>query len=327
MTRIAIIGAGFSGLSLATLLKDKADITVFEKARGIGGRLSTRRGEPYAFDHGAQYFTAREEAFQEFLRPLLMKGLVRRWDAKYARYDSNRKISFTDWKLDEPRYVGTPGMNSPLKELAKQHHVRLNCRVTKIERDSDWQLFDQEGNNLGQFDWVISTAPTPQTGALFPDTFQYISEICHAEMYPCFALMLGFEEALGWDFDAAHIDNSDLSWLAINSSKPQRPSKQTLVAHSSIGFAAEYAERRHEEVIRKLCLEIERVTGCYVGHSQHTALHFWRYANSDRSIQYDSLIDQNLRLAACGDWCNGGRVEGAFMSAHRLAEHLESLIQ
>ena len=33
MTKIAIIGAGLSGLSAARFLKDRAEITLFEKAR------------------------------------------------------------------------------------------------------------------------------------------------------------------------------------------------------------------------------------------------------------------------------------------------------
>lgn len=53
MTKIAVIGAGLSGLSFAHLLQDYAEIILFEKARGVGGRMSTRRAEPYCFDHGA----------------------------------------------------------------------------------------------------------------------------------------------------------------------------------------------------------------------------------------------------------------------------------
>jgi predicted NAD/FAD-dependent oxidoreductase len=45
--RIAIIGAGLSGLILARALSQHASVNVFEKARGVGGRMSTR----YA-DHG-----------------------------------------------------------------------------------------------------------------------------------------------------------------------------------------------------------------------------------------------------------------------------------
>lgn len=43
MKRIAIIGAGLSGLVLARQLASNADITVFEKARGVGGRMSTSK--------------------------------------------------------------------------------------------------------------------------------------------------------------------------------------------------------------------------------------------------------------------------------------------
>ena len=41
--KIAIIGAGFSGCNLYNNLKDKYEnITIFEKSRGVGGRLSTK---------------------------------------------------------------------------------------------------------------------------------------------------------------------------------------------------------------------------------------------------------------------------------------------
>jgi predicted NAD/FAD-binding protein len=40
MTRIAILGAGVSGLTVANNLKNHAEITIFEKARSVGGRMS-----------------------------------------------------------------------------------------------------------------------------------------------------------------------------------------------------------------------------------------------------------------------------------------------
>lgn len=43
--RIAIIGAGFGALTLANRLHPKAAVTLFEKARGLGGRMSTRQAE------------------------------------------------------------------------------------------------------------------------------------------------------------------------------------------------------------------------------------------------------------------------------------------
>jgi len=61
--RIAIQGSGVSAAAAAERLAKKHDVTVFEAGRGPGGRMSTRRAENYQWDHGAQYFTPKTEAF------------------------------------------------------------------------------------------------------------------------------------------------------------------------------------------------------------------------------------------------------------------------
>src|SRR3546814_9540556 len=70
--RVAIIGAGISGLACARRLRDAGlEATLFDKSRGIGGRLATRRANPgnpeVAFDHGATHFTARSEGFTKLV--------------------------------------------------------------------------------------------------------------------------------------------------------------------------------------------------------------------------------------------------------------------
>ena len=54
--RIAVIGSGIAGLACARRLSDAGYAPIlFDKGRGIGGRLATRRTpDGRQFDHGAQ---------------------------------------------------------------------------------------------------------------------------------------------------------------------------------------------------------------------------------------------------------------------------------
>lgn len=325
MMKLAIIGAGLSGLSLATLLKGKADITVFDKARGVGGRMSTRRAEPYFFDHGAQYFTARTEAFKQFIEPYVRDGLIQRWDADYALLKGEEIVERRDWALFEPRYVAVPGMNSFAKHLAESVNVKVNAKVQPLEAGNKWRLLDKGGNDLGVFDWVVSTAPVPQTTELLPSSFKHHSDIQAIEMLPSFSLMLGFSKPISLPYEAAHVEESNVSWLAINNSKPERRG-HTLLVHSSSDYASEHIDGDKETILRDLIAETSRITGCDVSAAEYKTLHGWRYANNVGRDQLGPFLDTEMQLAACGDWCVGGRVEGAFIAAHRLAEAIKSLL-
>jgi predicted NAD/FAD-dependent oxidoreductase len=320
MTKIAIIGAGLSGLSAAHLLKDYAEITLFEKARGVSGRMSTRRAEPYFFDHGAQYFTARTKPFQDFIQPLLDQGIIERWNARYMKFEGNQIIERKQWINEEPRYVGVPGMNQVAKFLAQGLDIHINTRIVSLTHQDKWKLTDEQDQQYSGFDWVICTAPAPQAVELLPVSFKYHADIRASQMRACFSLMLGFEQNLPLEFEAAHVTDSDVSWIAVNSHKPKRPGHFTLMVHSS----GEYAEARidddRKQVMQHLIAETSRIIGCDVGTADYKTIHGWRYANNAERNQISTIfLDKEHKLAACGDWCLGGRVEGGFTSAYNLA--------
>ena len=326
MTKIAIIGAGLCGVTVATLLQNHAEIRIFEKARGVSGRMSTRRAEPYFFDHGAQYFTARTLPFQQFIQPLIELGLIQRWNARYVKLDGNQIIERKDWREDEPRYVGVPGMNVIVKHLAKNLEVTLHTRIANVRKEAQWQLYDDQGILLGAFDWVISTAPAPQTVQIFPEEFAYYSQIKAIEMRACFSLMLGFSAPLPLEFEAAHITHPDLSWLAVNSHKPDRGESYTLMVHSSEEFAEAHIEADRNEVMQYLCSATSRLIGYDVSLADYKTVHAWRYANNAKREQGPTFLDVHQQLGACGDWCFGGRVEGAFGAAYQLSEQMKEKI-
>ena len=331
MTNIAIIGAGLAGLTAAHHLKQYANITLFEKARGVSGRMSTRRAEPYFFDHGAQYFTARTPEFQNFIEPLINQGIIKRWNARYAKFDGNQIIERRDWGKEEPRYVGTPAMNAIARMLAEPLDVHINTRIAQITRKDKWVLTDEAGEPYGEFDWVLVTIPAPQVCDLLPASFSHYGVIKEIEMRACFSLMLGFQKPLQLSFDAAHIEHSDLSWIAINSSKPDRGKEFTLMVHASNIYAEAHINDDREQVMRHLLAETSNIIGHDVSDADYKTIHGWRYANNAPNNnkggkQSPIFIDQNQQLATCGDWCQGGRVEGAFMAAYNLANTLKACL-
>ena len=327
MTKIAIIGAGLSGLSVARLLKDYAEITIFEKSRGVGGRISTRRAEPWFFDHGAQYFTVRTEEFKDFIQPLLKQGIIKQWHASYVKFDRNKIIENQNWIQEEPRYVGVPGMNQFAKFLANGINIHLNTKILCLNYQDKWQLMDDQGYEYSNFDWVICTIPSPQAVNLLPKFFSHNYDIQNIQMDSCFSLMLGFNSGFDLEFDAAHVINSDLRWIAVNNSKPQRFGNFSLVIHSSEEYAKAYIDYDREKVKQHLMMETSHVIGHNVSLANYQILHGWRYANNTRKGQtYDIFLDMEHKLAVCGDWCCGGRVEGAFRSAYNLANKMKEII-
>lgn len=300
-------------------------VTVFEKSGGVGGRMATRYAGRFEFDHGAQFFTARTHDFQAFLQPLLDAGVVANWSARFAELAPGRIDNERQWSADYPHYVGVPRMNAIGKWLAQDLDIRLGTEIAHLRRrKNEWCLVSAAGNDLGRFDWVVSTAPAPQTQRLAPNLSAALSRRAgRAVMQACCALMLGFERPLHLSWQAALVRDADISWISLNHSKPGRNDACTLVAHSTNAWADKHLDDDPAELKSCLIAECSRVTGADVSTATHQDLHRWRFANVGKQRGDTYYLDAEQRFAACGDWFIRGRVEGAFTSGHALAAALE----
>jgi predicted NAD/FAD-dependent oxidoreductase len=318
--QIAIIGAGISGLTLAQNLKDDAEVVVYEKARGVGGRMSTRHADPFYFDHGTQYFTARSPAFQRYIAPMIETGLIAPWEGKVITLKEDRTVADCMW--NEPHYVAVSNMNSLCKHLALDLKITLSTEVAPLanKESNSWFLVDKEGNELGAYDWVISTAPPVQTRRLFADYLQADHPLNATPMLGCFTLMIGFHAPWDKPWMAAKVHASPFEWIAVNSSKPGRNKSITsIVANSSHAWAEAHIDDDINETGKFLRREFEYISGIDTSAADHFSCHRWRYALVGEPQDHNPYVDTAQGIASTGDWCSVSRIEDAWQNAVKLA--------
>ena len=319
---VAIIGAGLSGLACARSLSDSGiRVQVFDKSRGPGGRMATRRQGDLRFDHGAQYFTVRDPRFRRWVERWHADGLVARWPGTIAVVRKG-EISF---KVDSTeRWVGVPGMSAICGRLASGLEVTYGSRIVHLEhRDNRWRLRTADGTDAGRFDAVVVSAPAPQTAALLAAPAAHLAErTAEVDMAPCWAAMVSFPDTLGLDFDGAFVEDSPLGWISRNNTKPGRPPNESWILHATPDWSRKHLELDQEVAAQWLVDAFYGAVGRHLPRPTSLTAHRWRFALPVNPLAEPCLFDQDLGLAACGDWASGPRVEGAFLSGCAAAELL-----
>lgn len=323
---IAVIGAGIAGLNLANLLSNIADVVVFEKSDKVGGRIATHNALDFSFDHGAQFFTAKSLVFKEFIKVLETHGVVAQWHANFAELDPSGVIKQRLWDEEFPHYVGTPSMSAIGNYLAKDIDVRFNELVIQIKRINSKWFLDTTSCEYGPFDWVIVCTPARQAYDILPESFN--AKVCLKDvtMQPCFTLMLGYKTHKSFKWDAGFVSGSILSWVSINSSKPERDQLLTIVAMSKNDWAYENFDKEDSFILAKMLPELERIADMSLNDAHYIKIKKWKYANAFKKEVPLELIDFNMQLACCGDWCVSGRIESAFISSLQIVNKLRSVI-
>lgn len=323
-TKVAIIGAGIAGLSCAKRLTALGfQVRLYEKSRGVSGRMSTRKTEDWSTDHGAQYFTARDSLFIEELNQWVDANVAAIWNPRLKVFKKNQ---WQESVSSEKRYVGIPAMNSPGKYLAKSLPIEFNQTIDRITYKKDqWQLHSLEiGNIEGPYDWLVIALPAPQALALTKYIDKSIEEIANnANMNGCWTVMARFAESLGLPFDAAFINDEIISWISRNNSKPNRTGLETWVIHANPQWSQEWIELEKAEAAKQI-LYCAKKFGLDCTQA-NISIHRWRYASGYINPIPGFRLQEDLRLGFCGDWLNGGRVEGAWLSGYTLASQINNL--
>lgn len=311
---IAVIGAGISGaIAARTLANHGLPVTVFEKSGGAGGRMSTRRNDFGSFDHGAQYFTAKDSRFKCYVQSWVEQGIACTWKGNIAVYDARgiyRQSSVM------PRYVGVPGMNAIAKHLLGALQPRWNTLVSKIHRRSSrLALVDAAGEDLGTFDRVVVTAPAAQTAEMVSDIRELAEPIQKIPFDPCWAVLMTLSSELNCDWAGAFLNFGPLRWVARNSTKPGRePTPENWILHASPDWSLAHRDDDPASVTEQLVASFWQDTGLKPQTIDYVLAHRWLYSLPQQVAGHRCFSTADSHIVACGDWAGGPRVEGAFLS-------------
>lgn len=321
-SRVAVIGAGISGLTFARELHDKVakvDITVFEKGNRPGGRVTSKVINGADFDYGAQFFTAKTAPFQALVNDMQSQGVVDDWQGHFIEFDHTTICSQRAWNDEYPHYVGVPNMSAMTQWMAQSLNVQYQSTISRIERKGKvWHLYE-DNLELGQFDWVILTMPPEQVCELLSTDHAFYSPLSTIKMQACFALRIVLNEDVDLGFNAALVRNHDISWISKNSSKPKRIGAPAIIVQSTNNWADAHLADDLEQIEQHMLGCLNEITGLKQSAIESSDVKKWVFANAPRQAGSDYLLDCDTGIAVCGDGLVHGRIESAFTSAQQLA--------
>jgi predicted NAD/FAD-dependent oxidoreductase len=321
--RVAVVGAGISGLACASTLKARgAHVVVFEASRRPGGRAATEITPAGSFDQGAQFFTAHSSDFESWVSAWCDERVVERWTAQVIALDGERTLDKT---ASAKRYIVRDGMQVLGRKLGANLDVRLDTTVASVtRRGASWQLFDTKGQSLSHGGHDAVVIAVPDAAALLaaaPDLAQRARAIV---WQPCWAVLLAIEPASGFEFGGAFVnDHPALGWVTREESKltPSAGTGERWVLHATARWSALHLNRTGEEVAALLADAFAKRFN-FGFRPTFISARRWLTAAPANPLKDAYLWDPEQKIGAVGDWCGGPRIEGAFLSGRALAQNI-----
>jgi len=321
---VLIIGAGIAGLAAARELRGRGrSVRVLEKSRGVGGRAATRRLHGVHVDHGAQFFTVRDERLQALVDGWLESGHVVAWMHGVPTWTADRGVQ-PPGPNAHPRFACPGGMSTLGKLLAEGTDVEHGARAVAVRRQGTGWRVELEDGSARDAPQVLLTPPLPQTRALLADLplSNGIQRELDAVRYaPCFAVMAGYSERDAPDWPAVRpSDHDKIAWIARDDTKRDDRSTCVLVIHSTGAHARSRFDDPPDAVADELLADASEIVS-WAGRPAWRDVQRWRYALTEQ-VHPDPWLQVEDGLALAGDAFGEGKIEGAFLSGLEAGRHL-----
>jgi predicted NAD/FAD-dependent oxidoreductase/deoxyribodipyrimidine photolyase len=293
---IAVIGAGVAGCAAARQLQRAGHrVRLYDKGRGAGGRLSTRREGGGQFDYGAMRFHVDQPHAA----------------VEVARWQALGLVEPLAPGLLQPRR----GASALVKAMQAGLSVSFGTRVTSISAGAArlrLALEQADGSAAHvEADRVILAVPAPQALDLWPESGATADALARIVYAPCQTLMLWFAAAVP-DYRPAA---DDPVFSAMSGQGAHR------VLQASAAWSSAWLEAEPSAVAEALLAALTERVGPLPPVLWQRA-HRWRYATVATPLTKPLLTSMDGRVLACGDGFGGSGVGAAWCSGVAAAARL-----
>jgi len=299
-----MIGAGISGLVCARrLVAQGVQVLILEKSRSLAGRCASRKFGDHVVDSGVQYFTLRNPVVRKEVQSVSSDQLQTISPPVYE----NGKI----YREGEERFYLAGGNNRFGKLLAEGLEVRKESEVRGVfPQGKKWEVAGE------LFDGVVSSAPWPQSAALFG--MRESEVVFEPNLTACLEYLIPWDGGRYATLDSTGQD--PLAWVGCENAKEGRiqKGKSVYVVQASTSYSREHLEADPTWWIQDLQKRVEKEWGLDQEKRGATFGHRWRYARRSRGAPQPSALADGLYL--CGDSVTDSRVESVWQSGMEVAE-------
>lgn len=351
---LLIVGAGLTGaLTAAFLARSRPEIaaTVWEKSRGTGGRMSTRRSaaEPaLRVDMGAQYisrFKPRPQQPKSSESEKLKEDVYSRLIADGIIVPFSGTIKGERAESVLCNYVAPEGLNNIVKYFlasssAVTHFEHQMVRAAYGERQDANKVWcsTTSGTRIAA-DCLVLTMPTPQIlkleGNLLsptgPDTRANLEGVRYSSRYALGLFYCDADDALlqlaHGSWSAKYFDDPIIRYASWDARKrASRTRGQALLIHTSVPFGIEHSETDKATV---QALILKSLNELIPGLPPHSDSHLVRWKYSQVSRPYPGtpgyvVLSERPLVVATGDAFSGSNFEGCLQAAQATAKLIAS---
>ncbi|XP_023321238.1 renalase-like [Eurytemora carolleeae] len=335
--RILVVGGGITSAATVSLLAEtipQESLTVWDKARGAGGRMSTSRstGNPQCkVDLGAQYVSASSESqvlHKDMYNQLLSAGVLTQLDSQ----------GIEGFRSEDPRvlhYTAPNGMSTIVKHFFQRSgaQVHFNQRIVELSKSGNkWKVVSEKGLEE-EFETVVLTMPVPQILELGGDIAELLKEdasvlngLKSVRYSSRFVLGLFFDENvnLSVEWTSKYINKHPIfRFISIdNLKRGDEQGPTSVLVHSSVPFGVQNIDVNPEQLKDKLINSLFELFPMWPKPASVKCMK-WKYSQVSSFYPGNPgsvVISRNPNLILAGDaFSSSSNFEGCLNSASSVA--------